>query len=632
MPPMIAPRKARTLLAAALLLALPQAAADEGAPALMADLQVLAVASAPLLPLTDDDVTFTARIANNGTALAGAFDVEFAVDNVTLGVRHVGGLVAGEYVEVTSPPWTGVKGEHTLRAVVDVRGAVAESHETNNRFATRFNITLAPEDPRADLRVGNVPLDEAPRLFDAVVAKVQVRNLGARAAGEFEVAFTLDGAELGRVTVDGLAIGADTTLQAPAWVAAAGTHTLAAYVDVKGQVSEANEANNVAARVLLVLSPRGPARPDLAVLDLATLPAAPGPGELVVLEAHAWNRGIAHAPASRAAFFVDGKAIGTVDVGSVGVGNAVLVRSPPWTATAGEHTFEVRLDVDVQVPEHDEANNVLAHSLRVSLGASRSADVVVKALRVQPAQPIPGQLARFTAEVAHRASPVEAAFEVLFTVDNKPLGKVVARLPAGAASVNVTSPLWRATEGGHQVRAYADAGASLAERNETNNAALLELVVAVPHVAYPQLVVVGLSAEVADPLPGDRFGFRATVRNDGDGPAGPFQVAFRALGTPLGEVTVPGLAPGAQVELRSEPWRAIAGPVLAEAVVDAGGAVRESNETDNLAQLRLDVAASAATSLTGLADPTARFAVPGVSPLAALGLLGLIAVVARRRR
>ncbi len=82
------------------------------------------------------DVTFTYRVANVGTADAGAFDVLEEADQVPSNTTTiVGGLLMGASKEVTTTLGLGgncYDPDCTVKVTADSGGAVAESDETNN--------------------------------------------------------------------------------------------------------------------------------------------------------------------------------------------------------------------------------------------------------------------------------------------------------------------------------------------------------------------------------------------------------------------------------------------------------------------------------------------------------------------
>ncbi len=99
------------------------------------DLQVTRVTGENLKKAREGHkVWLTATVANAGPAAAAASLTRFVLDGTTtIGTVATPALAAGASADV-SIPWDthGVKGEHTIRAVADHAGAVAEEVEDNN--------------------------------------------------------------------------------------------------------------------------------------------------------------------------------------------------------------------------------------------------------------------------------------------------------------------------------------------------------------------------------------------------------------------------------------------------------------------------------------------------------------------
>ncbi|HEV8359099.1 MAG TPA: CARDB domain-containing protein [Candidatus Thermoplasmatota archaeon] len=226
-----------------------------GAP-LLPDLVVLDITLGPAAPDAGDEVTFVAKVKNAGDADAAGFDVGFALDGDSVGPISVDGLAAGATIEVTSLPWTAAQGGHSLRATADVGGDIEESHETNNARTESFAVGAAP---LPDLRVEDITWSpSAPAGGQHVTFTAKLRNIGQGDAGEFRVAFFVDGSLLGEVAVDHLADGSTLNVASASWSAAQGSHTVKAVADSDHQVAEASESNNARTESLSVAAPPPP--------------------------------------------------------------------------------------------------------------------------------------------------------------------------------------------------------------------------------------------------------------------------------------------------------------------------------------------------------------------------------------
>lgn len=106
-----------------------------------ADLTATALALSQAAPVVEDPLTFTASVKNLGTAHAGAMTVRFVLDgNVVVADVDVPAVGALMSKSVASTPWTATVGDHTIQAIVDATGAVAETDEANNVFERTFHV------------------------------------------------------------------------------------------------------------------------------------------------------------------------------------------------------------------------------------------------------------------------------------------------------------------------------------------------------------------------------------------------------------------------------------------------------------------------------------------------------------
>jgi len=114
-------------------------------------------------------------------------------------------------------------------------------------------------------------------------------------------------------------------------------------------------------------------------------------------------------------------------------------------------------------------------------------------------------------------------------------------------------------------------------------AALAPTALAQPSEAaqLPDLVVTGLRLNPASPEPNEITQILATVRNAGDGAAEFFRVVLRIDERIQGSKTVPGLAPGAEVELAFS-WVARAGRQALQIEANGFDDVEESNRDNNV--------------------------------------------------
>lgn len=411
-------------------------------------------------------VSFQARLLNTGAGDAVSFVVRFVLDDAVLGNRTVQRLGAGEGVTIRGPAWNVTGGNHTLEVLADARREVEETSEANNRFDLAF-AAARPRFTGPDLRVVRVALDPAhPLVGMPVKFLAHLENAGSK-AGSFLVLFRLDNRTLHSEHVAGLGVNESLVVASPAWVAGVGNHTLVVEADL-GPGNDSASMDNVLP-VHFRIPPRAE-RPDL-VLDLLVVPAVLEPGAQVRFAAVVRNNGSWPAPASAVRFTVDGAKLGDAPLPALEPGETTRVTAPAWNATAGPHVLHAKADPGGAVPEANNANNALARNLTVaaaSANLSRAADLAVKTLAWDPAEPKDGQEVVLQATIVNAGNGTAGPFAVEFLVDGQLHDQQLAP-GIGSLDVVVVSRPWTAKPGRHTLGVRLDAAEQHREPEEANN-------------------------------------------------------------------------------------------------------------------------------------------------------------------
>jgi hypothetical protein len=163
----------------------------------------------------------------------------------------------GDTARVASPPWNATRGEHVVTARVDPGHVVPELSDANNTLARNLTVptvagldaSLLPDPAVVRLRWN--PAE--PRDGEDVVFTADVRNLANGTAGEFRVAFLLDGQEFDAQRVPGIGSDPVLVLSKP-WHASAGPHTAGARLELQDEGLEREQGNDVAFAVVDVRS------------------------------------------------------------------------------------------------------------------------------------------------------------------------------------------------------------------------------------------------------------------------------------------------------------------------------------------------------------------------------------------
>lgn len=253
-----------------------------------------------------------------------------------------------------------------------------------------LNWTITEQLNMADLRVDRAYLVQPDADNDATndieiaspTAGQQVRlicivaNNGAVDANNWKLQCLMDGAVIAEGTFS-LAAGASTYIwRSSPWTATSGPHKLEWKADTDNIVPESDETNNSASYGFNVT---GSGLADL-VVERAYLvkPDAdndisndievtnPAVGQQIRLICKVNNVGAADATNWKIQCYLDGTLIAEGTFSLQAGYTKWIWRSAAWTATAGSHTEEWRVDTDNVVPESDETNNSASYTFNVT--------------------------------------------------------------------------------------------------------------------------------------------------------------------------------------------------------------------------------------------------------------------------
>lgn len=152
-----------------------------------------------------------------------------------------------------------VEGLHYFNITVDTNDNVTEMFEDNNTFILQFNVVIVL--PDLYITAQDISLDSQPVMGSTVTVYADVHASSANSVVRpFNVSFYVDAQLLGNVTIPSLSAGGTANVS-QTWLAQVDLHTILVIVDSLDEVSESNETNNSAQRVVNVprpdLSPHG---------------------------------------------------------------------------------------------------------------------------------------------------------------------------------------------------------------------------------------------------------------------------------------------------------------------------------------------------------------------------------------
>lgn len=540
------------------------------------DLAVTKVSTSPA-PEPGENVEVSATVENQGDQDSNNFTYGFSIDGESLGSEqeHGQGVPAGESVTITAPvQWSVDAGEHAINASVD--------HWDTSLSETETKDTNGDNDQRQrqykvgpDLRINSFEVRPSEAVegdeitFEATIENVaKPEESSPNADKSFEVAFPVDGqSRVAPVNVGGLAAGETATVSAT-WTATEGQHTVTATVDPDQAIADRDRSNNAAGGRSLDVRP---ALPDLVVSGLSFSPDPASTDEPVTFTPTLSNNGRADAGEHNVSLVVDGETVDTTTVSGVAQG-AAKETSLSWTAEAGTHDIEVHVDAGETVKETNEGNN--AWTLQLPVGP----DFVVRDFEIQPPDPRANDRVRFTAEIGNDGQAVNDTFPVAFAVDGTPIDSVeVTSLKAGEVR-NVTSAVWNATTGDHNVSVTVDPEDAIGETDRKNNQHYASVTVGEPR---PDVAILSASLDPVTPDAGEEATVRAKIENAGARDADAFTVTATVDGDAIGEVRVDGLASGAQKTIALGNWTAENGSHELVVEADLDDAITEGSEDNN---------------------------------------------------
>jgi subtilase family serine protease/subtilisin family serine protease len=390
-----------------------------------------------------------------------------------------------------------------------------------------------------------------------------------------------------------------------------GERSVRMVIDPNNFVSERNEADNAASRVLDVAE--APA-PNLYVDadNIGFNPASPQLGAQVTILATIVNNGTADAT-SVTVQFREGRTtpvalnqvIDSIPAGSSAVASVTYDSG----SSSGDPSFTVTADPDNFITELDETDNSARKTLTLQADAEPNLELSTSNIGIAPSNPVQGDEVTIYATILNAGNSEVQDVQVQFLNANASPAAPIAALqviPAiapgssGVASIRFDTSN---RSGDQKIQVQVDPHNLIAESSERDNSATATL--SVEHRPAPNLVVVaeniGFSAtEVAAGTPVTIY---ATILNTGSARAENVNVQFvdvtSASVRPVGEqqtieVIEPGTSAVAVAQYKASGGQ---GSRTVQVVADPGNFIREVSEEDNEASASLTVGSAPAPNL-----------------------------------
>jgi subtilase family serine protease len=549
-----------------------------------ADLVVLSVTWNPTSPQTDQAVTVSITVKNDGDFDAPASSTRLTVNGTASCSAIVTPVILkGAQTTVTCDIGGHAAGTYTLVATADVAGLIDEGDEANNARTATMTVT-AP--PAPDLIIQSITFNPDPPLSNApVTARIQVKNQGTVTAEASITSSSLDGSPACQdITTTSIAAGQSVIVQCDLGTLTAGNHAAAATADAGAAIAEADETNNSLSVNFTVSEPP---TYDLVVDAVTFTPSQPVSGESVTAHVVVKNVGNAAAAASVTSTSVDGSdQCAAIATSTIAAGGSVTVDCALGQKSTGTYSIEACADAGAAIGESDETNNCRTASLTVSAPPAQ-ADMVIDAITFTPSAPVDGQAVTAHIVVKNRGGAAAAATTTLTQLGGVDKCTPATIALAAGASTTVDCALGTLSTGSFTVRACADNGSIVAESDETNNC-LSETLDILPTQA--DLIVDAITFTPAAPQNGQAVTAHIFVRNQGGTAAAATTTLTQLGGVDTCTPSTIALAAGASTTVDCALGTLSTGSYTVRACADNGSLVTESDETNNCDELTLEVA------------------------------------------
>jgi uncharacterized repeat protein (TIGR01451 family) len=520
------------------------------------DLTVQSISWSPSNPSNGDNIIFTVTIRNQGNSRARSTKVNLYIDGISHGYRDVAAIDPNT-TATTSHNWIARSGQHNIKAVVDDNYLVTESNETNNEYTCTFS-TLPP-----DLIVENITWSpENPSKNDTVTFKAAIKNQGTGWSDSCQMAYYIDGSFQSLLPVEAIGPGTSENITFT-YSATLDLHEIKVIIDYNNTVPESDDTNNEKASSFLTL------RPDLFVEDFTWEPDDIGVGDVVIFTATIKNKGAGKAGAFRVACYVGGYFAGSLVIPQLAADDDTTI-SFDWQASNGTHIVSIIADCDSEITESDENNNTVTKNIPIILP-----DIWIPSIDWSPKNPSIGDLVTFSVNLTNMGGGRADGFIVAYYLDGSFLASApISGIPS-ESSINATFT-WKAQNGRHAFRVFADYNQAIPEINENNNE---KTVTVIP--LMPDLDIGTITWSPADMLPGSEVTFCIEIKNTGTLSAGHSRVAYYIDGSITGFTDIDGLNAGSVFTDRFL-WVVAPGSHTIEIVADSSAQVTEIDEDNNI--------------------------------------------------
>jgi hypothetical protein len=265
-------------------------------------------------------------------------------------------------------------------------------------------------------------------------------------------------------------------------------------------------------------------------------------------------------------------------------GNSVTV---PFTGTAA--------DVRVVFTGNTGSGNGQVSEIQVYGTPSANPDLTVTAVTASPGSPVETDTITLTATVKNIGTKTAAATAIDLTVDGAEAATASVVSLAAGASTTVSAPIGKKAAGAYTIGAIVDPDRTVVEQNEGNNTFNNATKLTVTEAPGPDLQVLSITPNPANPAVGSAVKFSVAVKNRGTTAVSATTVTRVVVGSSTLDTSTSAIAAGATVTVTtSGSWTATSGGANVTATADATGVVAETNEGNNTATQSIVVGRGAA--------------------------------------
>jgi subtilase family serine protease len=510
-----------------------------------------------------EEVEVYARVMNTGARSADGFSISFfhrlqgspgnwtledTAEGVSLPPSHQ------DFYEVTFRLDTSDLdlGTYELRVIADAANHISEADELNNELRTTMTLVDSSLG-LPDLQPVSLTYTRSnPGSTDDMEpwnVMTQIRNDGEAQAGQFVVAFYVDGVEFSRQIRFVLPAGGVTDVSAeldpqdPELPLEPGTHDISVVIDPDEEIVEKNEGNNNVTGALTLQSL------ELVPVSLSFEKAMLRLDEEMTVSSEIRNDGEGVAKAIEVDFYAGHIRFGSATIDILGRGMVAVAEATLDPEKAGlrdapaDYRIRVVIDPNNQLHESDEANNTMSRMLTIHAAELKKPEIHPESIELTPPSPVEqgrGDVVTVTSVIRNTGRAGVEGLDVTFAYRVKggmrwePLlcsdsaGCTGVALAAGAQTRLVGQlPVTLLGPGIYEIRVLVDAAGAVDEIDETNNELVTTLTLLASRSPDLTFCASGVTVEpLANIQQGQTVRITACVTNLGEQAAGPFTVRF----------------------------------------------------------------------------------------------------------